>query len=88
MKTALWIVVGLVIAIAAWGPLNVAERGDIPFGAAVLGVVGTVIGGIIVLVAVVRWVRHGSGKPTQRTTEEGFDPANFPPDGHPGISGW
>jgi hypothetical protein len=94
MKTVLWIVVGLVIAIGAWVPLNLAGRGDIPFGAAILGVVGTAIGSVIVLVAVVQRVRHGSGRPTQRTTEERCDSvselnmsANFSPDGHPGISG-
>ena len=94
MRTVLWIVVGLVIAIGAWVPLNLAGRGDRPFGAAILGVVGTAIGGIIVLVAVVQWVRHGSGRPMQRTTEERFDPvtdlkpsANFSPEKPPGISG-
>jgi hypothetical protein len=64
LKTVLWIVVGLLIAIGAWVPLNIADRHDIPFQAAVLGLVGTVIGGVIVIVAAVQWVRLGSKRPS------------------------
>ena len=60
MKTLAWIAFGLLIGITAWIPLNMASRYDIPFGEAVLAFVGTVIGGVIVIVALVRWVRQGS----------------------------
>jgi hypothetical protein len=62
MKTLLWVVIGLAIAIAAWVPLNTADPRDIPVGAAIFGVIGTLVGGVIVLVAVVRWVRRGAAQ--------------------------
>ncbi len=62
MKTGLWIVVGLVIAAVAWVPLNLADPRDIPFIPAILAIVGSFVGGLIVLVAVVQWVRHGSAR--------------------------
>ena len=51
MKPFARIAVGIAIVIAAWIPLNMAGHYDIPFGEAVLAIVGTVIGGIIVVVA-------------------------------------
>jgi uncharacterized membrane protein YeaQ/YmgE (transglycosylase-associated protein family) len=60
MKTLLWVVVGLGIALVAWIPLNMADARDIPFGAAILGIIGSFVGGVIVLAAAIRWVRHGS----------------------------
>jgi uncharacterized membrane protein YeaQ/YmgE (transglycosylase-associated protein family) len=62
MKTLLWVVIGIGIALAAWIPLNMADPRGIPFGAAVLGIVGSFVGGVIVLVAVIRCVRHGSAR--------------------------
>src|SRR6266852_9342483 len=67
MRTV-WIVVGLLIAIGAWMPLNFSHRGDIPFFAAILAFVGTIIGGIIVLVAVVTWLHHRLGRPSNEDT--------------------
>ena len=63
MRTILWVVAGLFLAVMAWVPLNLAGPQDIPFGAAIFGIVGTFVGGIIVLVAVVHWVRQGSRQP-------------------------
>ena len=60
MKTLLWVFIGIAIGIMAWVPLNLADRRDIPFGAAILAIVGSGAGGIIVLVAAVRWVRRGA----------------------------
>ena len=63
MKTALWIIIGLAIAIAAWIPLNVdTDPRDIPIGAFIIGVVGSLIGGILVLVGVIRLVRRGASR--------------------------
>ena len=62
MKTVLWIAVGLVIAGVAWVPLNMTDPRDIPFIPAILAIVGSFVGGLIVLVAVVQWVRHGSAR--------------------------
>jgi hypothetical protein len=62
MKPLLWVAIGIGIALVAWIPLNLADRRDIPFGAAILAIVGSVAGGIIVLVAVIRWVRRGSAR--------------------------
>jgi NAD/NADP transhydrogenase beta subunit len=62
MKTVVWIVVGLVIAALAWVPLNLTDPRDIPFIPAILAIVGSFVGGVIVLVAVVQWVRHGSAR--------------------------
>ncbi len=49
-------------------PLNFSHRGDIPFFAAILAFVGTIIGGIIVLVAVVTWLHHRLGRPSNEDT--------------------
>ena len=63
MKHALWIVIGLAIAIAAWIPLNIdPDPRDIPVGAVILGVIGTLIGCIIVLVALIRLARQGASR--------------------------
>src|SRR5712692_5300216 len=77
MRTV-WIVVGLLIAIGAWMPLNFSHRGDIPFFAAILAFVGTIIGGIIVLVAVVTWLHHRPGDRQMRTLP-GPEPSGSPP---------
>jgi len=60
MKTLIWIAIGIAIGLVSWIPINMADRGDIPFGAAILAIVSTFVGAIIVLVAVVQWVRHSS----------------------------
>jgi NAD/NADP transhydrogenase beta subunit len=60
MKTVVWIVVGLVIAGLTWVPINLADPRDIPFIPAILAILGSIVGGIIVLVAIVQWVRHAS----------------------------
>ena len=54
------VVIGLVIAVAAWVPINLAEPRDIPFGAAIFAIFGTFVGGIIVIVGLVQSVRRGS----------------------------
>ena len=54
------LLIGLVIAVAAWVPLSMADPRDIAFQAAILGVFGTVIGAIIALVGLVQCVRRGS----------------------------
>jgi hypothetical protein len=59
MRTVLWLLVALVIVVLAWIPLNLSDPRDIPFIPAILGIVGSVVGGVIALVAVVRWVRQG-----------------------------
>jgi hypothetical protein len=46
--------------VVAWIPLNLSDPRDIPFIPAILGIVGSIIGGAIALVAVVRWVRQGA----------------------------
>jgi hypothetical protein len=58
MKTVLWVLIGLAIVAVAWIPLNLSDPRDIPFIPAILGLVGSFVGGIIALVAVIRWVRH------------------------------
>jgi len=58
MKTVLWVLIGLAIVAVAWIPLNLSDQRDIPFIPAILGLVGSFVGGIIALVAVIRWVRH------------------------------
>jgi hypothetical protein len=60
MRTVLWLLVGLAIVVLAWIPLNLSDPRDIPFIPAILGIVGSVVGGVIALVAVVRWVRRGA----------------------------
>jgi len=60
MRTVLWLLVALVIVVLAWIPLNLSDPRDIPFIPAVLDIVGSVVGGVIALVAVVRWVRRGA----------------------------
>jgi hypothetical protein len=62
MKNVLWIIVGLAIAGLAWVPLNLSDPRDIPFIPAVLGMVGTLVGGVIALLNVVQWVRHASAR--------------------------
>jgi hypothetical protein len=64
MRTVLWLVIGLVIVVVAWIPLNLSDPRDIPFIPAILGLVGSVVGGVIALVAVVRWIRQASAAPT------------------------
>ena len=54
------ILIGLVIVIAAWVPLSLADPRDIPFQAAILGVLGTILGGILVVVGLVQWVRRAA----------------------------
>jgi len=56
-----WIIVGVTIGILSWGPINLADPRDIPFIPAILAFIGTGIGGIIVLVVGIRWVRHDCG---------------------------
>jgi hypothetical protein len=60
MRTVLWLLVALVIVVLAWVPLNLSDPRDIPFIPAILGIVGSIISGVIALVAVVRWVRQGA----------------------------
>jgi hypothetical protein len=60
MRTVLWLLVGLAIVVLAWIPLNLSDPRDIPFIPAILGIVGSIVGGVIALVAVVRWVRRGA----------------------------
>ena len=60
MKTLLWIAIGILVGILSWVPLNLSGPHDIPFIPAILAFVGSFVGGVIVLVAVVQWVRHGS----------------------------
>ena len=60
MRTMLRLLVALVIVVLAWIPLNLSDPRDIPFIPAILGIVGSVVGGVIALVAVVRWVRQGA----------------------------
>jgi len=69
MKTLVWIVVGVLIGIASWIPINLADRYSIPFTEAVIAIAGTIIGGIIVLVAIVQWVRYGSRPPPQKDVD-------------------
>jgi hypothetical protein len=59
----LWLLVALVIVVLAWIPLNLSDPRDIPFIPAILGIVGSFVGGVIALVAVVRWVRQGAPTP-------------------------
>ena len=62
MKNVVWIIVGLAIACLAWVPLNLSDPRDIPFIPAVLGMVGTLVGGVIALVNVVQWMRHAAAR--------------------------
>jgi hypothetical protein len=57
------IAIGVVIGVAAWIPLNLSDPRDIPFQAAILGIVGTVVGGIIAIVGLVQLLRRGSAQP-------------------------
>jgi hypothetical protein len=57
------VLIGLVIAVAAWVPLNLSEPRDIPFQAAILGIFGTLVGGVLVLVGLVQWVRRAAPRP-------------------------
>jgi membrane associated rhomboid family serine protease len=58
MKIAIWIAIGIVIGVVSWIPINLADPGDIPFGAAILGIVGSVVGLVIVVVAAVQGMRR------------------------------
>jgi hypothetical protein len=60
MRTVLWLLIGLAIVVLAWIPLSLSDPRDIPFIPAILGIVGSIVGGVIALVAVVRWVRRGA----------------------------
>jgi hypothetical protein len=57
------VLVGIVIAVAAWVPLNLSDPRDIPFQAAILGIFGTLIGGSLVLLGLVQWVRRAAPRP-------------------------
>jgi hypothetical protein len=62
MKPAFWIILGIIFGVAAWAPLNLdSDPRDIPIGAFMLGVFGTLVGGVIVLVAAVQWARRNAG---------------------------
>jgi hypothetical protein len=52
MKPSIKILIGAAIATSAWIPISFADRGDIPFGAAMIAIIGSVIGGIVVIDAV------------------------------------
>jgi hypothetical protein len=60
MKPVFWIILGIPIAVLARIPINLTDPGDIPFGAAILGMLGTIVGAIIVPVAVVQWARRSA----------------------------
>ena len=60
MKTILWMLAGIAIGILSWIPVNTADRYTIPFFEAILAIIGTVSGAIIVIVAAVKWIRHGN----------------------------
>ena len=63
MRTVMWIVVGTIIGIVSWIPVNTADRYTIPFFEAIIAFGGTIVGAIIVIVAAVKWIRHGSSPP-------------------------
>jgi hypothetical protein len=63
------IAIGIVIGIAAWVPLSLAEPRDIPFQAAILGILGTLIGAIFVIVGLVQWLRQPSPRPRLNRAE-------------------
>ena len=60
MKTIVWIVGGIALAILSWIPVNTADRYTIPFFEAIIAFTGTIAGALIVIVAGLRWIRHGS----------------------------
>ena len=62
MKPWLWFIIGVAIAGCSWIPLNLADRRDIPFGAAILGLAGSLVGGVIALIAFVALVRRSAAK--------------------------
>jgi hypothetical protein len=57
------IAVGIVIALISWVPLSLSDPRDIAFQAGILGIVGTLIGGIIALVGLVQVVRRAFWPP-------------------------
>jgi hypothetical protein len=62
MKSWVWVIVGLTIAGCSWIPLNMADRRDIPLDAAILGVAGSLVGGVIALIAFMTLLRQGPAK--------------------------
>jgi hypothetical protein len=56
MKPSIKILIGVAVATSAWIPISFADRGDIPFGAAIIAIVGSAIGGLVVIDAVFRWL--------------------------------
>ena len=62
MKSWVWAIAGLMITGFSWTPLNLADRRDIPFGAAILGVAGSLVGGVIALIAFMALLRQGPAK--------------------------
>jgi hypothetical protein len=61
--TVLKIAIGIVIALIAWVPLSLSDPRDIAFQAGILGMLGTLIGGIIALVGLVQLVRRAVARP-------------------------
>ncbi len=57
MKPSIKILIGAAIAISAWNQISFADRGDIPFAAAmIIAIVGSAIGGLVVIDAMVQWL--------------------------------
>ena len=56
------LVIGIAIGVASWVPLALSGPRDIPFQAAILGVLGTVVGGIIAIVGLVQLLRRASAR--------------------------
>jgi hypothetical protein len=61
--TVLKIAIGIVIALIAWVPLSLSDPRDIAFQAGILGMLGTLIGGIIALIGLVQLVRRAVARP-------------------------
>ncbi|MEJ0077316.1 MAG: hypothetical protein WDO17_18135 [Alphaproteobacteria bacterium] len=57
------IAIGIVIALVAWVPLSLSDPRDIAFQAGLLGIFGTVVGGIVALVGLVQLVRRAVARP-------------------------
>jgi hypothetical protein len=57
------IAIGIVIALISWAPLSLSDPRDIAFQAGILGIVGTLIGGIIALVGLVQVARRAFWQP-------------------------
>jgi hypothetical protein len=62
-STVLKIAIGIVIALIAWIPLSLSDPRDIAFQAGILGIIGTLIGGITALVGLVQVVRRALERP-------------------------